>query len=122
VTMLLLLVPALALGALGVVMVSSATARQGASAFGNPEHFAVRQIVALLLGTASALVVVRVGAARVMSAAPVIFVVALLIAMAVFIPGVGVRAAGASRWAPRGPTAGPIPPGGALSRPDERWR
>ena len=40
----------------------------------------------------------RAGPARLLHAAPVIFVVALLAALAVFVPGIGVRAAGARRW------------------------
>ena len=40
----------------------------------------------------------RAGPARLLQAAPVIFVVALLAALAVFVPGIGVRAAGARRW------------------------
>jgi cell division protein FtsW (lipid II flippase) len=96
--LLLLVAPALGLSALGVVMVGSTTARLGAINFGDPRHFVFRQVVALILAAAVALVVALAGARRVMRAAPVVFAVALLAALAVFVPGVGVRAAGARRW------------------------
>ncbi len=94
----LLLAPALALAALGMLMVTSTTARHATAAFGDPRHFMVRQVIATVLGAGLALAIVRAGPARLLQAAPVIFVVALLAALAVFIPGIGVRAAGARRW------------------------
>ena len=108
--MVLIAAPAVALGALGVVVVASTTAHQGAVVFGNRGHFAVRQVAALLLGAAAALVVVRAGPERLLAAAPTIFIVALIAALAVFVPGVGVRAAGSSRWLHIGPlTVSPAP-------------
>jgi cell division protein FtsW len=94
----LLLAPALALAALGVLMVTSTTAHHATAAFGDPRHFVVRQVIATALGAVLALAIVRAGPERLLHAAPVIFVVALLAALAVFIPGIGVRAAGARRW------------------------
>ena len=51
-------------------------------------------------------VVVRVGVERLLRAAPALFVVALIATAAVFVPGIGVRAAGASRWLRLGPLSG----------------
>jgi cell division protein FtsW len=96
--LLLLLVPALALSALGVLMVGSTTARHAAASFGDSMHFAVRQVVAVALAAAAAFVVARLGPGRLLRAAPLIFMAALVLALAVFVPGVGVRAAGARRW------------------------
>jgi cell division protein FtsW len=98
VTLLLLIAPALGLSVLGVVMVGSTTARQAAATFGDPRHFMFRQMVALAIASTAAVAVVHTGAKRIVHAAPAIFVVALLAALAVFIPGIGVRAAGARRW------------------------
>ena len=95
---LLLLAPALALAALGVLMVTSTTAHHATAAFGDPRHFVVRQVIATALGGVLALAIARAGPARVLQAAPVIFLVALVAAVSVFIPGIGVRAAGARRW------------------------
>src|SRR5437868_9374843 len=105
-TVALIVLPALGLGALGVVLVASTTAHQGSAAFGNPAHFANRQIAALALAVLVGVAVARAGAERVLRAAPVLFVAALLAALAVFVPGVGVRAAGASRWLHLGPLSG----------------
>jgi cell division protein FtsW len=106
-TLLLVAVPAVALGALGVVLAWSTTARHGtAAALGDPRHFAVRQIASLIIAAAAALAIVAAGIDRLLAAAPVLFVAALAAALAVFVPGVGVRAAGASRWLHIGPLSG----------------
>jgi cell division protein FtsW len=104
--LLLVALPALGLGILGVVLVTSTTARQGELLFGNPTHFAVRQVAALAAAVLLALVVARAGSERLLRSAHVVFVAALLAALAVFVPGVGVRAAGASRWLRVGPLTG----------------
>lgn len=102
-SVLLVTVPAAALGVLGVVVVASATAQQGAAMYGVAAHFAARQVFALILAALVAIVLTQLGARRVLRAAPVVFIVALAAVMAVFAPGVGVRAAGAHRWLHFGP-------------------
>ena len=94
----LLLAPAFALAALGVLMVTSTTARHATAIFGDPHHFVVRQLIAMALGAVAAAAIVRAGPTRVLHVAPIIFFAALLAALAVFVPGIGVRAAGARRW------------------------
>src|SRR6266700_7155591 len=106
ISLILLLVPALALAALGVLMVTSTTARHAAVTFGDPRHFAVRHLIATGLATVLALAIVRLGPARVLRAAPLIFIAALIAALAVFVPGIGVRAAGARRWLHLGAVSG----------------
>lgn len=103
---LLVAVPAAALGALGVVVVASATARQSTAAFGAPTHFVSRQVFAMILAALVAVAFVELGPRRLLRAAPMIFVAALLADFAVFAPGVGVHAAGASRWIHFGPFSG----------------
>jgi cell division protein FtsW len=98
ISLFLLLVPALALAALGVLMVTSTMARHATATFGDPSHFAVRHLIATGLALVVALAIVRAGPARVLQAAPLLFIAALLAALAVFVPGIGVRAAGARRW------------------------
>ena len=102
----LLIVPAVGLGALGLAIVASAGARPGPPGLGAPHHFALRQAIAVVVGGVLGAVVVRVGIARVLRLAPALFVIALLATAAVFVPGVGVRAAGASRWLHLGPLSG----------------
>jgi cell division protein FtsW len=102
----LLIVPAIGLGALGLVIVASAGARPGPPGLGAPHHFALRQAIAAVVGMVLGAVVVRVGIGRVLRLAPALFVIALVATAAVFVPGVGVRAAGASRWLHLGPLSG----------------
>ena len=109
-TLSLLLVPAAGLAALGLMIVAAAPARPGAAGFGAPSHFAVRQAIGLAGGAALGALVARLGTRRLFAAASPIFVGALALALAVFAPGIGVRAAGARRWIHLGPlSGGPAP-------------
>jgi cell division protein FtsW (lipid II flippase) len=103
---LLVVAPAAALGALGVVVVASATAHQSTAAFGAPTHYASRQAFALILAALVAIAFVELGPRRLLRAAPVVFAASLLAVFAVFAPGVGVHAAGANRWIHVGPFSG----------------
>jgi cell division protein FtsW len=105
---LLVAVPAVALGALGVLVIGastpSASVHLGAAVTSRvPTHFASRQIFALIVAALVAAAMIQLGPKRVLRAAPVAFILALLAALAVFVPGVGVRAAGANRWVHLGP-------------------
>jgi cell division protein FtsW (lipid II flippase) len=109
-TLCLLLVPAVGLGALGFVMVAAAPPRPGAAGVGASAHFAARQLVGLGCGAALGALVARLGTRRLYAAAPFVFLAALAAALAVFVPGLGVRAAGARRWIHLGPlSGGPAP-------------
>jgi len=102
----LLVAPAVGLAALDLVIVAGAASRPGPPGLGAPAHFALRQAIALALAGALGVVVARVGIERVLRRAPLLFAIALCATAAVFIPGVGVRAAGASRWLHLGPLSG----------------
>jgi cell division protein FtsW len=102
----LLIGPTVGLGALGLAIVASASARPGPPGLGAPHHFVLRQAIAVVVAGVLGAVVVRVGIGRVLRLAPVLFVVALVATAAVFAPGIGVRAAGASRWLHLGPLSG----------------
>ncbi|HXJ21389.1 MAG TPA: FtsW/RodA/SpoVE family cell cycle protein [Polyangia bacterium] len=102
----LLTIPALGLGGLGLALVAAAPAHGGAAGFGAAGHFAWRQAVGLMLGMALGTLAARLGTERLVAAAPKIFAVALVATLAVFIPRVGVLAAGARRWVHLGPISG----------------
>ncbi|MES1208091.1 MAG: FtsW/RodA/SpoVE family cell cycle protein, partial [Pseudomonadota bacterium] len=70
------------------------------------QHFAWRQGIGLGVGVALGATAAWLGTARLLAAAPKIFVVALVAAAAVFVPRVGVLAAGARRWVHLGPISG----------------
>jgi cell division protein FtsW len=102
----LLIVPALGLAALGFAIVAAGGPRPGPPGLGAAPHFAVRQVVGAVLGAALGWLVARAGIERLLRAAPVLFAGALVATAAVFVPGIGVRAAGASRWLRLGPLSG----------------
>lgn len=102
----LLVVPALGLGLLGVVMMATAGSRPGAAGMGAPTHFAIRHGVALAVGAALGLIAGRLGVGRLLRAAPALFLLAFVLTAAVFLPKIGVRAGGASRWLRLGPLSG----------------
>jgi len=109
-TLCLLLVPAVGLGALGLLMVAAAPARPGAAGVGAPAHYAVRHLVGLGCGAALGAALARLGTRRLFAAAPLVFLAALALTLAVFAPGIGVRAAGARRWVHLGfLSGGPAP-------------
>jgi cell division protein FtsW len=104
----LLVAPAAALGAIGLALVATAAAsgHPAAPGLGSPRHFAIRQVVALASGGLLAVAVIRLGPRRLFRAAPALFLLALATTAAVFLPGVGVRSGGASRWLHAGPLSG----------------
>jgi cell division protein FtsW len=102
----LLVAPAVGLAALDLAIVAGAGSRPGPPGQGSAHHFALRQAIAIVLGGGLGFVIVRVGIARLLRAAPAVFLIALIATAAVFVPGVGVRAAGASRWLHIGPASG----------------
>jgi cell division protein FtsW (lipid II flippase) len=105
-TVFLLLVPALGLGALGFCVVAAAPTRAGPAGIGASAHFATRQMIGLALAASAGVLAAGLGARRVLRAAPVLFLVALAATLAVFLPGIGIRAAGARRWLHVGPFSG----------------
>jgi cell division protein FtsW len=102
----LLVVPALGLGALGLALVAAAPGHGGPAGFGAAGHFAWRQALGLALAIALGAGAARIGVERLAAAAPAIFLVALIATAAVFVPRVGVLAAGARRWIHLGPFSG----------------
>jgi cell division protein FtsW len=101
---LLIAVPAAALGVLGVVIAAAQPSAAGGARA--PLHFASREVFALVLAALVAIASAQLGPRRLLRAAPAIFASALAAALAVFAPGIGVHAAGASRWLHVGPFSG----------------
>ena len=131
VSVLLLVLPALALGVLCLGIVATAADARGrrARAGRRPVTSRCASWSASRSASRSGCVAARAGAERILRAAPVLFVVALVATAAVFVPGVGVRAAGASRWLKLGPFSGSPAPfligatgaaGGRVERPGRR--
>ncbi len=95
----------LVLMALGLLMVYSASiAMPDNPRFSKymPTHFLSRHIVAIVFGLVAGLLTVQVPVATWERVAPWVFVVALVLLIAVLIPGVGKVVYGARRWLPLG--------------------
>jgi cell division protein FtsW len=93
---LLLLVTALCM--IGLVMVLSASSVQSLRQYGSPWHYFERQLLWLTLGVGAFAAAWRVGPGRLRRLAPLGMAGAFALLLAVLVPGVGVKVAGASRW------------------------
>jgi cell division protein FtsW len=83
---------------IGVVMVLSASSIASLRQFGSPWHFFDRQLMWLAIGSVAFALALRVDYARWRRwARPAMYATVGLL-LAVLVPGVGVRASGASRW------------------------
>ncbi len=83
---------------MGVVMVLSASSIVSLQAYGSPWHYFVRQWIWLLIGCAGFGLALKVDHQAWRRPARLIMYVTLALLLAVLVPGVGVRAYGASRW------------------------
>jgi cell division protein FtsW len=98
-----LIASALALALLGVVMVASASITMADQSLGEPFHYLVRQLVYLLAGIGVAAFFVAVPLRTWEALGPGLLGAALVLLVAVLIPGVGREVNGATRWLPVGP-------------------
>jgi len=87
-----------ALALLGAVMVSSASITMADEVHGQPFYFLLRQLVYLGIGGAAAAFCMLVPLRAWESASPLLVVAALLLLVAVLVPGVGHEVNGATRW------------------------
>ncbi|HYV46258.1 MAG TPA: putative lipid II flippase FtsW [Myxococcaceae bacterium] len=94
----LLLASCLALTALGLVMVYSASAITAQERLGNAFYFLERQAVAALLGLVAMAVVMKLGYRKLARLSYPLLLVAVALLVAVLVPGVGTVVGGARRW------------------------
>ena len=83
---------------LGIVMVLSAASVQDLRTHGNAWHHQRRQLIWVVVGLAGLVTTTRLDYRRLRPMAIWLLVAAVILLVAVFIPGVGVRANGSSRW------------------------
>ena len=95
---------------LGIVMVLSAASVQDLRIRGNAWHHQRRQLIWVVVGLAGLVTTTRLDYRRLRPMAIWLLVASLILLVAVFIPGIGVRANGSSRW---------IRAGGATIQPSE---
>ncbi|MFH2010545.1 MAG: putative lipid II flippase FtsW [bacterium] len=94
---------ALALSAFGLVMVYSASAVYALGRFGSDTHFALRQLIYAGAGLFALLVAQHLDYRLLQRLSRPLLVVAVILLVAVLVPGLGVRVGGAQRWFRLGP-------------------
>jgi cell division protein FtsW len=94
----ILLCAVLALVALGLVMVYSASAILAQDKLGDSLYFLKRQLMAAGMGVVAMAVAMKVGWRRLARLAWPLLIVTILLLIAVLIPGIGTTAGGARRW------------------------
>ena len=93
-----LAIAAVALSAVGMIFIYSASSYSAELEFGDPFRYVETQAVALVLGVAVMLALSFVRPETVKKAALPLFAAGVLLLTAVFIPGLGVESYGAKRW------------------------
>jgi cell division protein FtsW len=99
----LLLLAAFCLLGLGLVMIASASVGIADRQVGDPTYYLVRQSLYVFLGLTAAFIAWQVPLAVWERSGPIWVVVALLLLMALFIPGLGRTVNGSTRWLLLGP-------------------
>jgi cell division protein FtsW len=86
------------LAAIGAIMVFSASSAIAYTDYHDPTYFLKRELVWLAVGAAAAFLGARMDYAKLRTAAPWIYAIAVLLLAAVLLPHVGTMEGGAQRW------------------------
>ncbi|ABZ84615.1 stage v sporulation protein e [Heliomicrobium modesticaldum Ice1] len=89
----------------GMIMVLSASSVRAAYATNNPFYFFQRQVLWALAGVVVMFVVARIDYRRLAPFSKHFLIFSILLSLAVFIPGVGKKVLGATRWINLGPAS-----------------
>lgn len=89
---------AIALASLGLIMVASSSISIADSQQVGPFFYLIRHVVFLALGISLACLVARIELARIEKHAVFLLLVAIILLLLVFVPGIGMRINGARRW------------------------
>jgi cell division protein FtsW len=100
----ILLATVITLVVLGMVMLASTSALQGAALFGDPNYFVKRQAIALFIGAIAAAVASRVDYDVWKKHAPLLALACLVLLIIVLVPGIGISVKGSRRWISLGVT------------------
>jgi cell division protein FtsW len=99
----LLTVVVMILVSVGIVMLFSTSSVRGTRTFDDPQYFLKRQMVWLLISLVVGLLIVRFDYHWYQKLAPLLYVIAVLLLVAVLIPGLGTEIGGGRRWLRAGP-------------------
>ncbi len=89
---------AIGLASLGLIMVASSSISIADSQHVGPFYYLIRHLVFLSLGVSLACVIARVELERIERHAVFLLLVAFILLLLVFVPGIGMRINGARRW------------------------
>ncbi len=92
------ILPAIGLASLGVIMVASSSISIADSQQIGPFYYLIRHLLFLTLGVSLACVIARVELARIEKHAVLLLLIAFIMLLLVFVPGIGMRVNGARRW------------------------
>jgi cell division protein FtsW len=98
-----LFLPALALALIGYIMITSASMDVVAIKFNDPFYQSKRQLLFIILGSVSLIVCLLTPVHVWQKQSPYLLLIALLLLVAVLIPGLGRNVNGSTRWIPIGP-------------------
>ncbi len=88
---------------LGIVILASTSSVKGSATFGNPQYFLNKQLGWLVVSLLAGLACARFDYHYWKRLAPALGILSVLLLIAVFVPGVGLRVGGSSRWIHLGP-------------------
>ena len=89
---------ALALAALGIIMIASASIAIADKAGLHPYHYLIKHLLALGLGCLLAIICTRISMSNLERASPFFMLLCVPMLLVVFVPGLGVSVNGAARW------------------------
>ncbi len=105
-----LLIAAIALSVYGAILVWSASRGDQAPLMGDLQYFLKRHLLNAAIGIGLAFLVSRVDYRLMRAYTPVLYVVSFLLLLATYLPGIGVKIAGAQAWL-KVPGLGTVQPG-----------
>src|SRR3989344_5037899 len=82
----------------GLLFLSTLSAIASLKIFGNTHYYIFHQLIAVAIGLTGGLIMFKLPLPFLKKIAPVLFIVNILLVLAVFIPGIGVKLGGAHRW------------------------
>lgn len=93
-----LLIAVLGLTVFGIFMIYSASNYNAQIYYGDPFYYTVKQLIGLVLGIIGLVIMYYVDFRWLQRTSFIIFVVAVILLIAVFIPGISISKLGATRW------------------------
>ncbi|MSU54469.1 MAG: putative lipid II flippase FtsW [Candidatus Staskawiczbacteria bacterium] len=82
----------------GLLFLSTLSAIASLKIFGNTNYYIFHQLISVAIGLVGGVIMFKLPLPFLKKIAPVLFIVNILLVLAVFLPGIGVKLGGAHRW------------------------